>query len=54
MHISNARSYIMAAMECNDVSRATTLLTEYTAVYPDAGEQLRAEVLEAYEVDLLA
>jgi hypothetical protein len=43
---------IMAAMECNDISRAETLLTEYTSVYPEAGEMLREEVLEGYGVAL--
>jgi hypothetical protein len=43
---------IMAAMECDDISRAGTLLTEYESVYPDAGAMLREEVLEGYGVAL--
>lgn len=48
MLIRDARFAVMAAMECGDYSRAETLLTEYEAVYPEAGAMLRDEVNEAY------
>ncbi len=47
--IHTARLYVMAAKECGDEERAETLLTEFEAVYPEAGEQLRNEVQEAYD-----
>jgi hypothetical protein len=43
-----ARQHVMAALECNDTSRAETLMMEFEAVYPEAGAQLREEVAEAY------
>jgi hypothetical protein len=44
---------IMAAMECDDQPYASTLLREYSDVYPSGGDTLHAEVVEAYGVDLL-
>lgn len=48
MQLHDARLAVMAAMECADYSRAATLLDEYTAVYPEQGARLCAEVVEAY------
>ncbi len=46
--IREARMVVMAALECGDESRAETLMTEFEAVYPEQGAQLRLEVEEAY------
>jgi len=47
-----ARIAVMAAMETGNFDRAREVLVEFTAVFPEAGESLRNDVIESYNINL--
>jgi len=47
-----ARIAVMAAMETGNFDRARIVLDEFTQVFPEAGEALRLDVIEAFNLSL--
>lgn len=47
-----ARIAVMAAMETGNFDRARIVLDEFTHVFPEAGEALRLDVVESYNIQL--
>ena len=50
--IVTVRRAVLAAMETGQHGTARTLVTELNAVNLDAGRKLRADVVNAYSIDL--
>jgi len=47
-----ARIAVMSAMETGNFDRARIVLDEFTIVFPEAGESLRLDVVESYNIQL--
>ncbi len=53
LHITRqARIAVMSAMETGNFDRARTVLTEFEHEFPEAGESLRLDVVESYNIQL--